>query len=319
MGPLLLLLGVGLLVALSLSTVTREKLEPTPFIQQPPYTDAEVDRIFKMAGPQLTAILKEDEGFDQAESDAMRQEVIDKASADRKAQNARNRLMNFKRKAVKPVADFYTTYKNAKWPIAENDIDAYIADNYTTLSGAQTVEDTDIRNPLLKKWLKAYYSDQLYREDSCKVNTADQGQVTDSVAGGTITPISPALTGIAKLYDDYRRAYTEYRVTGDPAQRRAYEALKTAIDVELENKRSGVQSSDKYLRNFADTYQALPEMEEIEKKASEIQREGKKMENELAVSANLGKEIPIDYTPYYVKVGILIGIIIVTVLALSFT
>jgi hypothetical protein len=319
MGPLLLLLGVGLLVAMSLSTVTREKLEPTLFIQQPPHNDAEVDRIFEMAGPQLIAVLKEEEGFDQTESDAIRQEVIDKVPANRKTVNARTRLMNFKRKAIKPIADFYTTYKNADWPIAEADINAYVEQNYTTLTGAQTVEKTRIRNSLLKTWLKAYYSDQLYREDSCKVNTAGRENVTDAVAGGTTTPVSPALTGIAKLYDDYRRAYTEYRVTGDPAQRKAYEALKIAIETELENKRTGIQSSDKYLRNFADTYQALPEMEEIEKKASEIQREGKKMENELAVSANLGKEIPIDYTPYYVKVGILIGIILVIVLALSFT
>jgi len=107
----------------------------------------------------------------------------------------------------------------------------------------------------------------------------------------------------------YQQNLTAYKVTGNAG-------LKSAVDVDKNWLDSFVASLEKksieqqgFIQKFMVDYQTTnPDLVEMQGKMKEIREKGPILQDAYETEQQAKEEEPMDYTPYYVKAGLIVGI-----------
>lgn len=110
----------------------------------------------------------------------------------------------------------------------------------------------------------------------------------------------------------YRNNYLQYRTTGKSEYKVAYENAESWIQTYLENVSSQITSGRTFVNTFLQNYStANPDMDKLKRRFTEIRKMGPEAEDEYSAIKKINNEAdaPPDTTAYYVKGGILVGLI----------
>jgi len=124
--------------------------------------------------------------------------------------------------------------------------------------------------------------------------------------------VSPEFTRLLSVYNDN---YVAYRVTGNIANKTAYETALNALNQQITKLQQTVGEDKQYIQGFLQNYSDdNPELTKLHEQSQEIQRVGPKIQGEYEVSKRLTTSPqvqPIDQTSLYVKGGIIVALLVV--------
>lgn len=128
------------------------------------------------------------------------------------------------------------------------------------------------------------------------------------------------MDGFAQMLEAYRSNYLEYKMTGNAANKTAYENAQTWITQYLASLNKQVQDSASYINGFVSDYaRANPEIQKYTRDLAKVRTEGPKLQDKYETSRLLDaqkEEVP-DWTAYYVKAFIAAGLVgVVAVISL---
>jgi flagellar biosynthesis chaperone FliJ len=107
----------------------------------------------------------------------------------------------------------------------------------------------------------------------------------------------------------YQQNLTDYKVTGNAGLKPVVDMDKTWLDsyVESLNKRSEQQqaSIQKFMKDYQNTN---PELVEMQGKMKEIREKGPVLQDAYETEKQAEEQEPMDFTPYYVKAGLIVGV-----------
>ena len=107
----------------------------------------------------------------------------------------------------------------------------------------------------------------------------------------------------------YQQTLTEYKVTGNAALKPAIDTDKKYLDSYVANMERKSQQQQAFIQNFVKEYQnANPELAEMQEKIKEIKQQGPVLQDAYETEKKANEEEPIDFTPYYVKAGLIVGV-----------
>jgi hypothetical protein len=129
-----------------------------------------------------------------------------------------------------------------------------------------------------------------------------------------MSTFSPEL--FSRVVEIYKSSYVEYRTTGRPEHKMAYENAERFIQSYLNKMDASIASNAQAISKFVDeSSTASPELNDIQKQFSTIRKEGPALENTYQTIKRVNSEQPeIDNTDLYAKAGIaagLLGVVIV--------
>ena len=109
----------------------------------------------------------------------------------------------------------------------------------------------------------------------------------------------------------YQRNLTEYKATANSALKPAVDADKRWLDWYVASLEGTSRNQQSFIKKFVNDYQRTnPELVEMQAKLKEIRQKGPVLQDayETEQQAKKEEEIPEDYTSYYVKAGLIVGI-----------
>jgi hypothetical protein len=107
----------------------------------------------------------------------------------------------------------------------------------------------------------------------------------------------------------YQQNLTEYKVTGNTGLLTAVETDKAWLDSYVESLDQQSQQQQTFIQRFMAEYQDTnPDLIELQGKLKEIREKGPVLQDAYETDLQAQEEEPIDYTPYYVKAGLIVGI-----------
>lgn len=112
--------------------------------------------------------------------------------------------------------------------------------------------------------------------------------------------------------DAYKNAYTQYKLTGDASYKTAYENAQQWIETYIQNQKSQLDSNKEFIDAFVQDYSNTnPELDHLQTQFKKLQKESPELQSEYAVNHALyqQQESGPDLTPYYIKGGVLAGIL----------
>jgi chromosome segregation ATPase len=117
----------------------------------------------------------------------------------------------------------------------------------------------------------------------------------------------------------FKSNMTEYKATGNTAYKVAIDTDKAWLDAYIESLRTQSQQQQAAIQSFIANYeQTNPELVQMQKQMKEIQSEGPKLQDIYETEKEANKEEPVDYSTYYVKAGLIVGVGALALLASSF-
>jgi len=124
--------------------------------------------------------------------------------------------------------------------------------------------------------------------------------------------VSPEFTRLLSVYNDN---YVAYRVTGNIANKTAYEAALNALNQQIANLQKTVGEDKQYIQGFLQTYNDdNPELTKLHEQSQKIQKVGPQIQGEYELSKRLNTSPqvqPVDQTHLYVKGGIIVALLVV--------
>jgi hypothetical protein len=124
--------------------------------------------------------------------------------------------------------------------------------------------------------------------------------------------VSPEFTRLLSVYNDN---YVAYRVTGNIANKTAYEAALNALNQQIANLQKTLGEEKQYIQGFLQNYKDdNPELVKLHEQSKEIQRVGPQIQGEYELSKRLNTSPqvqPVDQTSLYVKGGIIVALLVV--------
>lgn len=120
------------------------------------------------------------------------------------------------------------------------------------------------------------------------------------------------MDSFTQMLDAYRTNYLEYKVTGNFANKTAYENAETWLAEYIRSLNKQVNDSATYINGFVNEYsRANPEIQKYAKDLAKVRTEGPKLQDKYETSRLLDqeKEIVPDWTAYYVKAFIAAGLV----------
>ena len=124
--------------------------------------------------------------------------------------------------------------------------------------------------------------------------------------------VSPEFTRLLSIYKDN---YVAFRVTGNIANKSAYETALNELNRQINGLRHSVNKDKEYIQGFLQNYSDdNPELVKLHEQSQEIQRVGPKIQGEYELSKRLNTSPqvqPVDETYLYVKAGIVIALLVV--------
>ena len=116
----------------------------------------------------------------------------------------------------------------------------------------------------------------------------------------------------AQVLDAYRTNYLQYKLTGNAANKTAYENALTWIDQHLRALNTQIQDSANYINGFVQDYsRANPEIQKYSQDIQRIRNEGPKLQDNYQTAVLLSEEkeeVP-DWTSFYVKAAVTAGLV----------
>ena len=113
----------------------------------------------------------------------------------------------------------------------------------------------------------------------------------------------------------YQQNLTEYKVTGNAGLQSAVERDKGWLDAYIASREQQSQQQQEYIQNFIADYQNTnPELVEMHEKLKEIKKQGPELQDAYETEKQASEEEPIDFTPYYVKAALIVGVAAVVAL-----
>jgi flagellar biosynthesis chaperone FliJ len=119
----------------------------------------------------------------------------------------------------------------------------------------------------------------------------------------------------------YQQNLTEYKVTGNSGLKPAVDTDKAWLDAYVTSLEQRSQQQQTFIQKFMDEYQtANPDLIEMQKKLKEIREKGPVLQDAYETEKQAAKEEEeiVDYTPYYVKGALIVGIATVAWLVSGF-
>ena len=107
----------------------------------------------------------------------------------------------------------------------------------------------------------------------------------------------------------YQQNLTDYKVTGNAALRQVIDTDKKWLDSYVESLDQKSQQQQTFIQRFVDEYKNTnPELVEMQDRLKEIREKGPVLQDVYETEKQAQEEEPIDYTPYYVKAGLIVGV-----------
>jgi hypothetical protein len=107
----------------------------------------------------------------------------------------------------------------------------------------------------------------------------------------------------------YQRNLTEYKVTGNAGLKPAVDVDKNWLDLYVTSLERKSQDQQSFIQKFLADYQRTnPDLIEMQGKLKEIREKGPILQDAYETEKQAKEEEPMDYTPYYVKAGLIVGI-----------
>lgn len=111
------------------------------------------------------------------------------------------------------------------------------------------------------------------------------------------------------MMDTYERAQAQYRSTGNAQLKPAADLAKKAIEDYIANlestARAGATRFAEYTRSQSSTPQEIERIVEI---GRTVRDKSKEVANDFIVANDFNQPMPIDWTKYYIKLGVLAGL-----------
>jgi hypothetical protein len=109
----------------------------------------------------------------------------------------------------------------------------------------------------------------------------------------------------------YQQNLTEYKVTNNASLKPAVDADKKWLDSYVASLEHRSQQQQGFIQKFMKDYQNTnPDLIEMQKKLKEIREKGPVLQDayETEKQAKEEEKVPVDYTSYYVKGGLIVGV-----------
>lgn len=117
----------------------------------------------------------------------------------------------------------------------------------------------------------------------------------------------------------YQQNLTDYKVTGSMALGTIVNRDKTWLDSYVASLEQQSQNQQTFIQRFMEEYETTnPDLIELQNKLKEIREKGPKIQDAYETEKKASEEEPIDFTPYYVKAGLIVGIVSVVALVSFF-
>lgn len=112
----------------------------------------------------------------------------------------------------------------------------------------------------------------------------------------------------------YRTNLVQYRVTGRTEYKTAYEAAERWIEIYLNGINQQITNGKTFVDGFLQNYStANPDMDKLRTRFQQIRNEGPKTQDAYMAIRRINEqaemEPPVESTSYYVKGGILLGLV----------
>jgi hypothetical protein len=109
----------------------------------------------------------------------------------------------------------------------------------------------------------------------------------------------------------YQQNLTEYKATANSALKPAVDEDKKWLDTYIASLEQTSRNQQSFIQKFVNDYQRTnPELVEMQSKLKEIREKGPVLQDayETEQQGRKEEEIPEDYTSYYVKAGLIVGV-----------
>ena len=121
-------------------------------------------------------------------------------------------------------------------------------------------------------------------------------------------------TDFQKTLDIYKKNYIRYAVSGNDANRQAYQSAQQALDETLTNLRAQVDTNQDMMSSFKDEYTS--ELDRLHQESQLIQKKGPEIQDEyIRIKKIKENEHKDSLMPYMVKAVLIAGLIGVAMVA----
>jgi len=118
-----------------------------------------------------------------------------------------------------------------------------------------------------------------------------------------------ATTDFATVLARYQQNLTDLKATGNVALQAAVTTDKTWLDSYVASLERRSQAQQSFIQTFTQEYQtANPDLVEMQAKLKEIRTKGPILQDAYTTEMKGKAEEPMDFTMYYVKVGLIVGV-----------
>jgi len=121
-------------------------------------------------------------------------------------------------------------------------------------------------------------------------------------------------TDFQKTLDIYKKNYIRYSVSGNDANKQAYQSAQQALDETLTNLRARVDTNQDMMSSFKDEYTS--ELDRLHQESQMIQKKGPQIQDEyIRIKKIKENEHKDSLMPYMVKALVIAGLIGVAMVA----
>jgi hypothetical protein len=107
----------------------------------------------------------------------------------------------------------------------------------------------------------------------------------------------------------YRQSLMEYKTTGNSAFKTQVELDKKWLNDYIRWLQGESDRQGKSIQTFVSQYQNTnPDLVQMQAQIKKVREEGPKLQDEYETGQEATKEEPLDFTMYYVKVGLILGV-----------
>lgn len=107
----------------------------------------------------------------------------------------------------------------------------------------------------------------------------------------------------------YRTNMASYKLTGNASAKTAADNAKAWVVQYLNWMEGTVAANSEYINRFVGEYsQTNPELVAMQQKMKTIKTEGPRLENVYMTEKEAAETTPRDFTPYYIKGGVILGV-----------
>ncbi len=117
----------------------------------------------------------------------------------------------------------------------------------------------------------------------------------------------------------YRQAMIEYKTTGNSTFKMQSETDRKWLDEYTQWLQSQADSQTQNIQKFIADYQrSNPDLMRLQDQIRKVREEGPKLQNQLETNREAVREEPVDFTQYYIKGGLIAGVLGLIAVARAF-